>query len=147
SASSRASGSATGAPSTCSQSKKANDKGSMRALMRSSENVVPTAQSNWQPSGGRSNSRRCARSSGLSIGQLQSVENVPEQALGNNPSVFQLCGAGVAAPKLIGAPGIADPGEVLLQPTLALADERAGSQIFPQGRSVADQGEVPPLVD
>ena len=84
-------------PSTSSQSKKANDSGSISALMRSSEKVVPTAQSSWQPLGGRKSSRRCARSSALSVRKLQSVKNIFQQPLTNAPPEVQLGGAEVAA--------------------------------------------------
>src|SRR6266404_1690885 len=74
-ASSKANGSATSSPSACSQSKNAKERGSISALMRSSEYVVPTATSSLQPAGGRSSSNKCCLSSGLSIRCLQTVED------------------------------------------------------------------------
>src|ERR1700704_3139122 len=76
SASSSAKGSAINSPSDFSKSKNANESGSINALIRSRENVVPTARLNLQPVGGRRSCNRCERSSGLSIGHLKTIKDV-----------------------------------------------------------------------
>src|SRR5215469_4976925 len=100
-ASSNANGSATSSPSACSQSKNAKESGSISALIRSSEYVVPTATSSLHPAGGRSSSMRCCLSSGLSISCLQAVENVAQQSLTDSPPEFQLCRAGIPIPQFL----------------------------------------------
>src|SRR5208337_153876 len=116
------------------------------ALIRSSEYVVPTATSSVQPSGGRSSSSRCCLSSGLSIRRLQTVENVSEQSLANEPPEFQAGRAGIAGPQFLRA-GIVYAGQVLLQPPLSITDQQAGGWIVAQERCIARQGEIPPAID
>jgi hypothetical protein len=67
----------------------------------------------------------CCLSSGLSIGRLQTVENIPEQSLAYKPPELQLGAAGIASPQLLRA-RIVYAGQAPLKPALTVADQQAG---------------------